>query len=292
MMRRINYKCRATRVLGACLLLGGLAVPRSATAQATQRKVINVLFVGNSQMATNNLPDVTAGIAAADPIGPIILGTLTNESDASALLKSGTKWDYMVYQALALFVGNTEPGPPAIWPQPEREFVMGDPEGFKKTTRELVGAARAAGAKSILFPSPPRRLARFDADVPEVWQKILDAHYQVARELNVDVAPIQAGFEQMRQRLIAEDMFMYDGSHPSELGTYTEALIIYAMITGRDPAGAPPIVYGRPMTYVPGPNLVNDNLRVALVDIPLTRAMEAQRVAWEVVKNRAKAGSN
>jgi hypothetical protein len=275
------------------LLLGGLAVPRPATAQAShEREVLNIMFVGNSQLNSNNLGDIVAGIAAADPLGPIIVPTMTNERGAGALFAGDTDWDYMIFQALALFPGNVEPEHVNIWPLPEREFVIGDVDVFYNTSRRLVGLARAAEAKSILFPSPPRQLARFDTDQVPVWKEIMDAHLTIARELDVDVAPIQEVFEETRQRLISVNTFMYDGSHPSTEGSYLEALVVYSMITGRDPAGAPALIYGRPFSYQPGPNVVNNNLRVPLVDLRLATAMELQRIAWHVVVNREIPGSN
>jgi hypothetical protein len=90
---------------------------------------------------------------------------------------------------------------------------------------------------------------------------------------------------------------MYDGSHPSAEGSYVEALVIYSMITGRDPAGAPALVYGRPISYRAVSDemqrrVVNDDLQVPLVDLPIATAMELQRIAWHVVVNRERAGSN
>ena len=292
-MRHIGGTVRGSRALMGALLLGGLAVPRPATAQAShEREVLNVMFVGNSQMNSNNLGDIVAGIAAADPMGPIIVPTMTNERRAGGLFAGDTDWDYMIFQALALFPGNIEPKHVNIWPEPEREFVIGDVEVFYNTTRRLVTLARAAEAKSILFPSPPRQLARFDSDVPQVWKQVMDAHLSIARELDVDVAPIQEVFEETRQRLISVNTYMYDMSHPSEEGSYLEALVVYSMITGRDPAGAPTLIYGRPFSYKPGPNVVNNNLRVPLVDLRFAIAMELQKVAWEAVQKRERTGSN
>jgi hypothetical protein len=299
-MWHIGGTVRGSRALMGALLLGCLAVPRPVTAQTShEREVLNVLFVGNSQLFSNNLGDIVAGIAAADPLGPIIVPTMGLAGDlkghlegpSGQLIKDGTKWDYVILQELALIPGNIEPAHLNIWPEPEREYVIGDVEVFYKAARTWVDLNRAAGAKTILFPSPPRQLARFDADVPLVWKEVMDAHLTIARELGVDVAPIQEAFEETRQRLISVNTYMYDMSHPSEEGSYLEALVLYSMITGRDPAGAPVLIYGRPITYEPGPNFVNNNLRVPLVDLSYATAMELQRIAWEVVSKRERTGS-
>ena len=107
----------------------------------------------------NNLGDIVAGIAAADPLGPIIVPTMTLERGGARSLLEGGSWDYVIYQIVALLPGNYEPPTLPIWPEPEREFKMGSVEEFHKIVRELDRLGRAAGAKMILFPSPPRRLA-------------------------------------------------------------------------------------------------------------------------------------
>ena len=68
-------------VLVAAGLLAGTTIPGPLAAQGQQgRDVLNVLFIGNSQTFSNNLGDIVAGIAAADPLGPIIVPTMTNET--------------------------------------------------------------------------------------------------------------------------------------------------------------------------------------------------------------------
>ena len=62
-------------------------------------------------------------------------------------------------------------------------------------------------------------------------------------------------------------------SHTSPAGAYLEGLVLYPMITDRDPVGAPTLIYGRPVRYLPGPNEVNQDLRVPLVELtPATAA--------------------
>jgi hypothetical protein len=303
-MRCIGSTVRGGRALIGAFLLGGMAIPGLATAQVSHaREVLNVLFVGNSQLFSNNLGDIVAGIAAADPLGPIIvptmkihLGETHDPTLAPALLEGNAEWDYVIFQELALLIGNIESPTLPIWPEPEREFVAGDVAGFHDAVRRLDGLARAKGAKTILFPSPPRRLARFDSDVLPVWKEIGEAHLAIARELGIDVAPIADAFEKMRQRLISVDPYMYDGSHPSAEGSYLEALVVYALITGRDPTGAPPLIYGRPISIRPVPDqlhrrVVNNDVRVPLVDMHLATAMELQRIAWEIVSQREKTAS-
>ena len=300
MMERIGCTVGARGALIGALLLGGMAVPRPAMAQAShEREVLHVLFAGNSQLFSNNLGDIVAGIAAADPLGPIIVPTMAGapalkdhlEGQARKLIEGDTEWDYVILQEVALLPGNIEPPTLPIWPEPEREFVIGDVAEFHNSVRALVDLIRAKGAETILFPSPPRRLARFDAERLPVWKQIGDAHISIARELGIEVAPIADAFEETRQRLISLDTYMYDGSHPSEVGSYLEGLVVYSMITGRDPAGAPALIYGRPTDRDPGLIWSTRNLRVPLVDMSVASAMELQRIAWAVVSQRERTTS-
>lgn len=284
-------------VVKVAFLMVLLAVPRATLAQSQyQRQTLNVLVLGNSQLWSNNFADVLAGIASADPMGPIIVATLGSNSEEAAArhFGNGQKWDYVIYQALALLPGLREYVEPAhvnIWPEAERQFKIGSVQEFQASARNLNAEAKKHGAKFILFPSPPRRLARFDTDQLPVWKEILDAHHAIGRELGAEVAPIQEAFEESRQRLIGLDLLMWDASHPSPAGTYLEGLVIYSMITNRDPIGAPTLIYGRPISYLPGSNQVNNDLRVPLVEMHPATAMELQRIAWHATQNRVRTAS-
>ncbi len=142
MMERIGCTVGGRRALIGALLLGGMAVPRPAMAQASyEREVLHVLFAGNSQLFSNNLGDIVAGIAAADPLGPIIVPTMAGtgtlkghlEGQARKLIEGDTEWNYVILQEVALLPGGIESPTLPIWPEPEREFVIGE---------ALVGAIR------------------------------------------------------------------------------------------------------------------------------------------------------
>ena len=148
-----------------------LGIPRPVLAQAqAERPILNVLLAGNSQLWANNIGDILAGIAAADPTGPIIVptmalgGTLQNhwEGDARRLLESDREWDYVILQELALFPGNVEPRHVNIWPLPEREFEIGSTEQFHDHVRKFAEAAeRSSGQCSpgspMCHPCPKMR---------------------------------------------------------------------------------------------------------------------------------------
>ena len=280
-----------------------LAIPCPALAQAqAERPVLNVLLVGNSQLWGNNIGDVLAGIAAADPVGPIIVPTMTLngtlqghwEGEGRGLLEGDREW------GLCDLAGGRAPSRKRRTRARETSGRCRNASSRSAarnsstiTCGSFAEAAERKGARVILFPSPPRQLARFDTDQVPVWKEIMDAHIAIAREVGADVAPIQEAFEETRQRLIGLNTYMYDGSHTSPAGAYLEGLVLYAMITDRDPTGAPTVVYGRPIRYLPNPNAlarrsINNDLRVPLVELLPATALELQRIAWHVTSRRVR----
>ena len=65
--------------------------------------------------------------------------------------------------------------------------------------------------------------------------EIAQAHREVAKEWNVDVAPVGLAWEQVSKQRPGMDLYVSDREHPSIFGTYLAACVVYATIYGRDP---------------------------------------------------------
>ena len=297
-MVRVRCGARAKRVLVlAAILMAAVAGTRGrATAQVTPpREVIRVLFVCSSYTWFNNMGDIVAGIAAADPEGPIIVPTLAPYAGASSLqrhLDNGAtrklirpnSFDYVILQETSLMGGSVADGRP----------VIGDPPtAFYEAVRTWVPLVRGVGAKPLLLMTWGRRLPRPDGP-SEMQADVAKAYLFIGSELGVEVAPVGLAWEEARSRLTTVELHSYDGSHPSAAGSYLSALVVYSTITGRDPMGAPAVIYGRPFTRVPASTyggtiawrVVDVGKKVPLVDLREATAAELQRVAWQVVSER------
>jgi hypothetical protein len=180
-----------TRCLGAVLALT-LVLASSAAGAAPQS--LQVLFVGNSLRATNDLPAYVAGLADASArrmeyrtiaVGGYSLEDHWNLGEAKKALASRT-WDVVVMQQGPSAL--PESGLPAlltVWPESYRQDAL--PDVIASYRR----AAGAAGAELL-----PAGLA---------WQHA----WQCGRRLG---------------------LYGGDGFHPSPLGTYAAALVVYGRL--------------------------------------------------------------
>ena len=228
------------RVLAAFLALascsGGNATsePPPATPAATYR----VLFIGNSLTYLNDLPGTVAGLAGsaqtAIAVGSVakpnfaLIDHAAGKSNAVQMIDEGD-WDYVVLQQ----------GPSAL--DLSRDTLL-------IATRQLDPHIRAAGARSALLMVWPES-SRFG-----VFDDVRDS-YRIAAE-DVDGLFLPAG-EAWRTAWAADpqlQLYGPDGYHPSELGTYVAALVVYEEITGKDARALPgeAVVGGRKLNVPEG----------------------------------------
>jgi hypothetical protein len=220
--------------LASCTGSNGTSEPPPATPGATYR----VLFIGNSLTYFNDLPGTVAGLAGSAhtsiAVGSVarpnfaLIDHAAGKSDAVATIEQGD-WDFVVLQQ----------GPSAL--DLSRDTLV-------IATRRLDPHIRAAGARSALLMVWPEssRFAAFD-DVRD--------SYRIAAE-DVDGLFLPAG-EAWRTAWAADpqlQLYGPDGYHPSELGTYVAALVVYEQITGRDARALPAeaVVGGRTLNVPEG----------------------------------------
>ena len=198
--------------------------------------ILTVLFVGNSLTYSNNLPATFAAIAALDgrairvamvaEPNLALIDHLTGDSNALEVLASG-KWDFVVLQQ----------GPTTT--------SLGR-DSLILWTRMFDTPIRRSGAQPALFMSwtPRARLERTDS-----------AHLSfasAARAVNGVFLPVGDAWS-LAMRMDPEiRLYTGDGFHPSELGSYLAALVIYARLFDADPRKIPPIaLHGRKQLDIP-----------------------------------------
>jgi hypothetical protein len=247
----------------ALLVLACLLVWHPALAQDQ-----HVLFLGNSYTAGNDL----ASIADAW----LEMG-VTAWPDVR--VERNTPGGYRLPQHLADAQGAN--GQVAAWLTPGAEpwntVILQDQSqvpGFYSTTPvwvdsrdaaiELHTVVGATGADTMLFLTWGRRVG--DDTNPELYanftamqDRLTDGYLAYALAAATDdrpvfIAPVGEAFRLVHDQILADDevpteqgslfwdLYVGDGSHPSELGSYLAAAVFYAALTGRSPIGveAPP----------------------------------------------------
>ena len=129
---------------------------------------------------------------------------------------------------------------------------------FREYARLFVGEVRKQKARPVLLMAwAYQRLGWISMD------QIAEAHRTLARELNVDVAPVGLAWQQASRQRPALDMYAADREHPSIFGTYLATCVVYATIYGESPSGLDYIAQG----------------------MTAEQAAFLQKVAWETVRD-------
>jgi hypothetical protein len=221
-------RVRATVALIA-VCVGGLS---GAQAHATAPQALRVLFVGNSLTATNDLPGAVASFAAAVghvqvevamvAPGGYALEDHWGDGVARTVLATG-RFDVVVFQQ----------GPSSL-PESRANLV----EWMTRWAAET----RAHGARPALLTVWPER-ARF-----AVFPAVIANHRAAAKAARAASFPAGvAWLAALRQR---PPLALYgpDGFHPSRLGTYLTAAVVYAGLTGTLPRPLPRDIAGLHLT--------------------------------------------
>lgn len=198
------------------------SVPAGAWAQrgpAQPRKAANVLYIGNSYTYSHGMPTVVSAMArsAGSPRQlharevTIPGATLQQhwESGAAKRAIHERKWDYVVLQEQSML------------PIEQRERMY-------SYVRLFDNEIRLSGARTVLFVTWARR------ENPES-QAALDAAYTaVAEELGALVAPVGPAWAFARLRIPGVQLYEGDGSHPTPVGAYLTACVLYLAMQAQD----------------------------------------------------------
>jgi hypothetical protein len=222
-----GYRPAVIRVLGALVVAAALGLGGSS-AEAQPPSSLRVLFLGNSLTATNDLPATVARIASRSgrrleyrtvAPGGYALEDHWNHDESRAALAGG-RWDVVVMQQ----------GPSAL-PESQanlREFAL-----------RWSAEARAHGARLALLTVWPESYRR------GALTEVIASYRRAATSAKAELHP---GGDAWRRAWHCEPATpLYGrGFHPSKLGTYTAALVVYGrlfrapLIGGKPPPGLPP----------------------------------------------------
>lgn len=178
-----------------------------------------VLFIGNSYTAWNELPAVAAQVSedAFSSLSALLPGARLMQHwempETRALLESGTI-DAVIVQAQSM--------EPAV-----------DTAGFLVYAQQISDLAEANDVRTIWFSTWGRRDIEPE---PETFTRQLEAGYRMAAESNGDeIARVGEAWLIADQRYPEIQLFDADLSHPSPAGTLLAACVIAKTITGENP---------------------------------------------------------
>lgn len=211
------------RTLLAVLVVTG------CTAAAAGAAPLRVLFVGNSLTAANDLPAMLSALSAAVggpeiQTGAIAPGGYALEDhwasgEARSALASGG-WDVVVMQQ----------GPSSL-PESRANLV--------EWATRWADEARADHVRPAVFTVWPESYRASYA-----FAAVIGSYRAAAVASRSLLLPAGLAWRLALQRAPKLRLYGPDGFHPSALGTFAAALVIYGGLTGRIPAHLPPAVGG------------------------------------------------
>jgi hypothetical protein len=192
------------------------SVYSSAISKTFNKHDLKIFFIGNSYTYTNNLPSMVAQIAAKNGI--------TIKTKKSALDDANLEQHWLGQRDLDTLDMLEEGQYDFVVLQEYGIYPMLDPDKAKKYISLFLDHIKSKGAIPILFHSWARR----DRDYAQHY--LDNFYYQEIDKSGTIIAPI--GHAWLHSNLERPDINLYheDGSHPSELGTYLTASVIFSAI--------------------------------------------------------------
>jgi hypothetical protein len=199
-----------TRCLGALL---ALSLVLGAGAAAAAPRSLRVLFVGNSLTATNDLPSYVAGLADASgrkleyrtiAVGGYSLEDHWNLGEAQKALGSRS-WDVVVMQQ----------GPSAL---PESQVNL------RAWAMRFADEARSKGTRPALLTVWPESYRQ------EALRDVILSYRRAAGAAGAELLPAGVAWQEAWRCDRRVPLYGGDGFHPSPLGTYAAALVVYGRL--------------------------------------------------------------
>ena len=227
--------------LGAVLLTlcSGVAVADVGTDEAKRPvahrcrspKPLDVLFIGNSYMIMNQLPDLVAALGQHAGVELrtelLAMGGKNFEyhlaRDKTAAKLAEREWDFVILQSHSL-------------------DTLRNRKGFLKAGAALVDMVREAGAEPLLFETWARkadariyRFGRYGYTPTEMQAKVHAGYAELSRRTGADVIDVGDAWMEMAERAPEIDLYASDNNHPGKPGSYLSANVVFAALTDLTP---------------------------------------------------------
>lgn len=190
-----------------------------------KKRPLSVLLVGNSSIYYNNMPEMLEYIAQENKrklktklisFGGYTLRDHLNDKIVEKTLDS-LSWDFVVLNEQSTLG--------------ENYFVNGlqrvrESESFYESVREFDSLIRKRGAKTVIISLYPRK------NVPKTDGDILDYSYmKIAKELDIELSPVSQTWKDVLKAESKWQLYRDDNLHPTPLGSFVTASVIYSTIT-------------------------------------------------------------
>jgi len=201
----------------------------------------NILFLGNSYTAVNNLPQTIKDLSLSlgdsivfdsnTPGGYTFQGHSTNATSLAKINQQS--WDYVVLQEQSQL--------PSFSPNQ----VASDVYPFARTLDSLILAndsctetvfymtwGRQNGDASNCAAYPP--ICTYDG----MQQRLRESYMEMGQNNHATVSPVGVAWKNMRDTYPTINLYQADQSHPSVYGTYLAACVFYSTIFHKSSVGA------------------------------------------------------
>ncbi len=192
--------------------------------------VVSIMFVGNSYTANNRLTFLVQKLAESAgfkiAIGEHVeLGTGLDQHLPDFDIQN-QEWRYLVLQGASM------------GPLSEKYRT----QKMMPAIRDFDSQARQVGGQTLLFATWARKngspgLDKRVADYQSAQSLINEAFDDMASELDVDFIPVGRAWQTVITDRPDLELYDADGSHPSALGSYLAACVIFAHIFDKSPEG-------------------------------------------------------
>lgn len=176
-----------------------------------QPSPLKVLFIGNSYTYYHRMPDIVAAMSSR-PESPRRFEVRMVAQGGASLAQH---WDGGGRRALRSGAWD------AVVLQDQSTLPLTNPDRIGRYAERLAGTAREAGARTILYVTWARR------DRPETQHDIDEAYAAAARQANAALAPVGTAWKRVRERWPDLALHDADGGHPSAMGSYLAACVLY-----------------------------------------------------------------
>ena len=255
-----------------CFVFTLLVAPAHGAQGGPSTDSTRVLFIGNSYIYYNNLPQLFAEVAASK--GHYVDAEMAVRDGARLLEHAADQeigkriregdWDYVVLQEQSTLGGSIADG----------RLEGADINGFFEAARSLHAAIKASGAQTVFHLTWARKHS------PQMLDDLVAAYEQIASELDAEVAPVGKAWAVANAEVPSANLYLADDSHPSSAGSYLSAVTLYATLFDESPKNALTTIIGHPVED----SRVNEDEIETLVDLSAKDARILQGIAWRIYK--------